>query len=105
MVPLMLWFPQIRLCVEKTVESLLQALESVADSRKARGVRYPLGATLALCIVAFICGRQNLTQVMRFGRSHPELLEELGFSRKRRRRCRRSRAFWGRRVCWISRKR
>ncbi len=67
----------------ETVESLLQALESVADSRKARGVRYPLGATLALCIVAFICGRQNLTQVMRFGRSHPELLEELGFSRKR----------------------
>ena len=68
---------------EKAVESLLEALGEIPDSRKARGVRFPLGSILGLCVVAFVCGRQNLTQVMRFGRSHPELLEALGFSRKR----------------------
>ncbi len=71
-----------RVC-QKMVVSLLEALGEVADSRKARGVRYPLGPLLGLCVVAFICGRQNLTQVMRFGRAHPELLDELGFTRSR----------------------
>lgn len=68
---------------EQAVQSLLEALGKVPDSRKARGVRYPLDSTLGLCVVAFICGRQNLTQVMRFGRDHPELLLDLGFPRKR----------------------
>ena len=68
---------------QETVESLLQAFAEVPDSRKARGVRYPLAPLLGLCVVAFICGRQNLTQVMRFGRAHPGLLEDLGFTRKR----------------------
>lgn len=68
---------------QEAVESLLEALAEVPDSRKPRGVRYPLGPLLGLCVVAFICGRQNLTQVMRFGRAHPDLLEELGFTRSR----------------------
>ena len=63
--------------------TLLEALSEVPDTRKARGVRYPLGAVLALCVVAFVCGRQNLDQVRRFGRDHPELLPELGFRRSR----------------------
>ncbi len=68
---------------QQAVGSLLEALGEVPDPRKARGVRFPLGSILGLCVVAFVCGRQNLTQVMRFGRSHPELLDELGFPRKR----------------------
>jgi hypothetical protein len=68
---------------QEAVDSLLEALDEVPDSRMARGVRYALGPLLGLCVVAFICGRQNLTQVMRFGRDHKDLLEELGFTRKR----------------------
>lgn len=65
------------------MQSLMDALGKIPESRKARGVRYPLDSTLGLCVVAFVCGRQNLTQVMRFGRDHPDLLSQLGFPRKR----------------------
>lgn len=68
---------------KKAVESLLDALSEIPDSRKPRGVRFPLSSILGLCVVAFVCGRQNLTQVMRFGRAHKDLLEDLGFPRKR----------------------
>lgn len=64
--------------------SLLACLGEVVDSRKARGVRYPLDSVLAQCIVAFLCGRQNLSQVSRFGRDHRELMKDLGFSGWRR---------------------
>jgi hypothetical protein len=66
----------------EAVESLLEALGEIPDARKPRGIRHPLAPLLGLCVVAFICGRQNLTQVMRFGRAHKALLKELGFSRK-----------------------
>ena len=46
--------------------SLLACLGEVVDSRKARGVRYPLGSVLGLCIVAFLCGRQNLCASIAF---------------------------------------
>ena len=65
------------------VVTLLEALSEVPDTRDARGVRYPLGAVLALCVVGFVCGRQNLDQVRRFGRDNLDLLLELGFSRRR----------------------
>jgi hypothetical protein len=68
---------------QEAVDSLLEAFAEIPDSRKARGVRFALGPILGLCVVAFICGRQNLTQVMRFGRNHPDLLEDLGFPRRR----------------------
>lgn len=67
----------------EAVESLLDALSEIPDPRKPRGVRFPLSSVLGLCVVAFVCGRQNLTQVMRFGRAHKDLLLELGFPRKR----------------------
>src|SRR5512143_2711152 len=63
--------------------SLFESLKGIVDVRKRRGVRYPLASTLALCVVAFICGRQNLTQVRRFGRDHQELLDELEFPRRK----------------------
>jgi hypothetical protein len=65
------------------VGSLLEAFSGIADSRKARGIRFPLAAVLGLCVTAFICGRQNLTQVMRFGRDHRRLLKALGFRGKK----------------------
>lgn len=60
---------------------LLDALGGVADPRHARGILHPLPAILALCILAFICGRQSLSGVSRFGRDHKRLLKKLGFPR------------------------
>ena len=67
----------------EATRSLLECLKGIVDVRKRRGVRYPLASTLALCIMAFICGRQNLTQVRRFGRDNKELLDELEFPRRK----------------------
>lgn len=61
----------------------MEALKAIPDARKPRGVRFPQGALLALCVVAFVCGRQNLDQVRRFARDNPDVLPELGFSRRR----------------------
>lgn len=69
--------------VQSAVSSLLEAFSQIEDPRKARGVRFPVDSILALCVVAFVCGRQNLTQVSRFGRDHRALLEALGFGRRR----------------------
>jgi hypothetical protein len=64
-------------------DSLLEALNAVPDPRSARGVRYPLGAVLGLCVLAFVCGRTTLSGVWRFGRDHRRLLRALGFTRPR----------------------
>lgn len=61
----------------------MECLARIPDKRKARGVRYPQGPLLALCVVAFSCGRQNLTQIHRFARDHPDVLGPLGFARRR----------------------
>ena len=61
--------------------SLLEALGQIPDPRKPRGIRYPQGAILALCIVAFMCGAQNLSQVRRFGLRQRKLLGLLGLMR------------------------
>lgn len=68
---------------EAALGSLLEALREIPDPRDPRGVRHPLASLLALCIVAFVCGRQNLKQIRRFGRDHPEVLDALGFPRRR----------------------
>jgi len=61
--------------------TLLEALNQVPDARRARGVRYPLGAVLGLCILAFMCGRTTLSGVWRFGLDHRSLLGRLGMGR------------------------
>lgn len=68
---------------QQAAASLLDCLAQIPDQRKARGVRFPQASLLALCVVGFICGRQNLTQIRRFGRDHLDLLPDLGFSRRR----------------------
>jgi len=68
---------------EQALDTLLQAFNEVADPRQARGIRHPLGGTLALCVLAFVCGRQNLSGIWRFGRQNKGLLMLLGFKRPR----------------------
>ena len=62
--------------------SLLEAFERVVDERDPRGVRFPLASVLALVTVAFMCGRQNLSQAMRFGREHRGILRALGLGER-----------------------
>lgn len=64
-------------------DSLIEAFEKVVDPRHRRGIRHPLPSTLALCVVALLSGRQNLTQIHRFGKAHPEVLQALGFPRSK----------------------
>lgn len=68
---------------DETFQTLLGALATVPDPRAARGVRYPLGAVLGLCVLSFVCGRTTLSGVSRFGRDHRRLLRGLGFTRPR----------------------
>lgn len=62
-------------------DTLIEAFEKVVDPRHRRGIRHPLPSTLALCVVALLSGRQNLTQIHRFGKANPQVLEALGFPR------------------------
>jgi len=60
---------------------LLDALAKVADSRKARGKRHPLTASLALGCAAALCGASSLTAMSQWGRHHGrEVLAQLGFT-------------------------
>lgn len=64
-------------------ETLLDAFRKVPDTRHARGIRYEMCSVLALCVVAMLAGRQNLTQVHRYGKDHREVLDALGFRRRK----------------------
>jgi hypothetical protein len=68
---------------DPSFSALLDALASIPDPRDPRGVRYPLHGLLALCVLAFMCGAQNLSQIRRFGLRHKALLPALGFKRKK----------------------
>jgi len=63
--------------------TLMDAFRQVPDPRHPRGIRHSLPSVLGLCVVALLSGRQNLTQIRRFGMDHPEALEALGFRRRR----------------------
>jgi hypothetical protein len=63
---------------------LLQAFANIPDSRSAHGQRHSLPALLALCVIALLSGKQNLTQIQRFAKDHPEVLEALGNKRPKR---------------------
>jgi len=62
--------------------TLMDAFRSIPDPRHPRGIRHPLSSILALCIIALLSGRQNLTQIHRFAKDHPEVLEALGTRRR-----------------------
>lgn len=60
---------------------LLQALAEIADFRKPRGRRHPLGAVLALGFAAALCGASSLTAISQWGQHHScELLTKLGLT-------------------------
>ena len=62
--------------------SLMEALASVPDPRKRRGVRHPLTAILGLTAVAVLAGMKSLEAIAQFGRDRgPALAHALGFRR------------------------
>jgi hypothetical protein len=62
--------------------SLVEALASVPDPRKRRGVRHPLTAVLSLTVVAILAGCKSLEAIAQFGREHGmPLRHALGFTR------------------------
>lgn len=58
---------------------LLDVFDALDSSRSARGVRYPLGPTLALVLVAILSGCKNHSQISVFAQSRDALLKRLGF--------------------------
>jgi hypothetical protein len=62
--------------------SLMEALASVPDPRKRRGLRHPLPAILGLTAVAVLAGMKSLEAIAQFGRDRgPALAHALGFRR------------------------
>lgn len=66
-------------CSDPSVRCLAAAFASLADPRKPKGLRHPLGALLSLTIVGLLCGAENPEQISRFAANHPALLPALGF--------------------------
>jgi hypothetical protein len=64
--------------------SLIDKFRLIPDPRSPRGIRHPLPALLALCIIGLLSGAQNLTQIHRFAQANPEVLEALGNKRPKR---------------------
>ena len=60
----------------------MDAFRAIPDPRHPRGIRHPLPSILALCVIALLSGRQNLTQIHRFAKDHREVLETLGGRRR-----------------------
>ncbi len=58
--------------------SLREAFDSIAEVRKPKGLRHPLGALLALATVAILAGCKNPSQIHHFGVVNPRWLERLG---------------------------
>jgi len=55
---------------QRVGESLLEALRSVPDHRKARGKRYDLAVVLAVSVAAILCGCRSLYAIAQWSRDH-----------------------------------
>jgi hypothetical protein len=62
--------------------ALLQAcMVAITDPRHARGKVHPLAGVLSLTVLALMAGACFLSDITRFGKLHPEVLEPLGLRR------------------------
>lgn len=62
--------------------SLVDALASVPDPRRARGTRHPLPAVLALLSVGVMCGCRSVYAVLQWGRDQGQAMAaRLGLAR------------------------
>ena len=57
---------------------LVANLAQIPDFRKRKGKLHPLPGVLALVVLGLMAECRSLSAVMRFGRTHPELLPALG---------------------------
>ena len=63
--------------------SLLAHVATVPDPRSPHGRRFPLGALLAACCAAVLCGQVSYAAIAQWTRNQPpEFLRALGFFRK-----------------------
>ena len=61
---------------------LIDILAEVPDPRNAKGKRHPLGAILALSVIAIMCGYRSYSAIAQWGRTYsPALIQALGFTR------------------------
>lgn len=64
------------------MESLLEAMKRVPDSRMRRGRRHPQSAMLTLAVVAMLAGARSVYAIAQWGRDHgQEVAAALGFTR------------------------
>ena len=60
---------------------LQRCLGSIQDYRKARGLVHPLISVLCLTVLALMGGTRSLSDIWRWGKIHPEILEKLSLRR------------------------
>jgi hypothetical protein len=68
--------------MEGTCRSLIAVLSELEDPRKPRGKRHPLASTLALAVVATLCGYKSYAAIAEWGRNYgADWVRALGFRR------------------------
>jgi hypothetical protein len=60
---------------------LRRHLSGIADPRFARGKVHPLASVLSLAVLALMGGARSMSDISRFGKLRPEILEPLGLRR------------------------
>ena len=66
-------------CETQALKCLLDVFSSLKCTRKPKGRRYSLSATMSLVLVGLLSGCKNPSQIYVFGKTHPDLLPKLGF--------------------------